>query len=157
MSEQYIFRLIGEGRGKGVGVFIKKSWYKMLLPGSPNFNDLGFAWSIKLSFGPLDVINVYRSPSARTAQQNQTFVDMINSLLGPSNTKPTLICGDFNYDYWKLPNNPVRVMLDRRGFTQIVTVPTTINGNCIDHAYVRNLCHDHKIITRITPIMKLYV
>ena len=73
------------------------------------------------------------------------FVKIIHSLLGPSNTKPTVICGDFNFDYYKDPNNSLRVMLEKRGFTQIVTTPTTIRGNCIDHVYVRGLDHTHHL------------
>ena len=64
---------------------------------------------------------------------------MINSLLGPSNTKPTVICGDFNFNYWKEPNNPVRVMLGKRGFSQVVTMPTNIYGTTIDHVYVKGI------------------
>ena len=36
-------------------------------------------------------------------------------------------------------------MLDKQNFAQIVTVPTTLKGYCIDHAYVRGISHDHKI------------
>ena len=61
----------------------------------------------------------------RSKVQYSRFVDMIDSLIDPSLARPTMICGDFNYDYWKEPNDVLRVMLDKQQFTQIVTVPTT--------------------------------
>ena len=81
----------------------------------------------------------------RSKVQYSRFVDMIDSLIDPSLARPTMICGDFNYDYWKEPNDVLRVMLDKQQFTQIVTVPTTLNGNCIDHVYLRGLSHSHKV------------
>ena len=70
---------------------------------------------------------------------------MVHSLLDPSLGRPTVVCGDFNFDYHKDPQNSLRVMLEKRGFTQIVTKPTTIRGNCIDHVYVRGVSHAHHI------------
>ena len=70
---------------------------------------------------------------------------MVKSLIDTRSAKPTVLCGDFNYDYWKQPNNPLRVMLEQQKFAQIVTVPTTLRGYCIDHVYLRGISHDHKI------------
>ena len=53
------------------------------------------------------------------------------------NEEDTIICGDFNFDYWKSEKNIIRVMLESKGFTQVVKEATTIHGNCIDHLYVR--------------------
>ena len=53
------------------------------------------------------------------------------------NEEDTIICGDFNFDYWKSEKNMIRVMLESKGFTQVVKEATTIHGNCIDHLYVR--------------------
>ena len=135
---------MGEGLGKGVLIFIKKALNNLLL-GPPIRDEIESAWCIKLSFRELDVLTVYRSPNQKYSNQYQSFVEMIASLIDPSRAKPTVICGDFNYDYWKNPNNPLRVMLDHQQFTQIVTVPTTLNGNCIDHVYVRGMSHKHKV------------
>ena len=100
-------------------------------------------WCLKIRFRGLDVMTVYRSPKLRNIADYLRFVEMINSLIDPS--KPTVICGDFNYDYWRESNDHMRTALDKKKFTQIVTVPTTLRGNCVDHAYVRGITHRHKI------------
>ena len=50
--------------------------------------------------------------------------------------KPTIINGDFNFDYWKDKDNLLGLALKRVGFKQLVTVPTTVRGKCIDHVYI---------------------
>ena len=50
--------------------------------------------------------------------------------------KPTIINGDFNFDYWKEKDNLVGQALRRSGFKQLVTLPTTVRGKCIDHVYI---------------------
>ena len=50
--------------------------------------------------------------------------------------KPTIINGDFNFDYWKEKDNLVRRALERSGFKQLVTLPTSVRGKCIDHVYI---------------------
>ena len=122
-------------------MYVKRAWAKKSL-GPPITKETDTGWCIKLRFRGLDVMTAYRSPKQNNAQYLR-FVEMINSLIDPS--KPTLICGDFNYDYWKEPNNPLRVMLNKHKFAQIVTVPTTLRGYCIDHAYIRGTSYDHKI------------
>ena len=125
LTAEYHPRAIGEGQGKGVAVYIRDKWYKLLV-GEPVCKVLEFAWCMRLDFKVLEVISVYRSPNPTCSNHYLELVKMIHSLLGPSNTKPTVICGDFNFDYYKDPNNSLRVMLEKRGFTQIVTTPTTI-------------------------------
>ena len=50
--------------------------------------------------------------------------------------KPTIINGDFNFDYWKEKDNLVGQALRGSGFKQLVTLPTTVRGKCIDHVYI---------------------
>ena len=127
-------------------MFVRNSLDRRAL-GPPIHRKIEFAWCIKLNFSDLDVLTVYRSPNEqyKSLSHYQTFLDMINSLLGPSNTKPTVICGDFNFNYWKEPNNPVRVMLGKRGFSQVVDIPTSIYGTVIDHVYVKGIEQEHHL------------
>ena len=138
LTDEYHPRAIGEGQGKGVAVYIRDNWFKCLNR-EPICKVLDFAWCMKLDFKALDVINVYRSPNQSYSHRYPDFVRMVQSLLNPSNEKPTVVCGDFNFDFYKEPHNPLRVMLEKRGFSQIVTDPTTIHGNCIDHVYVHGV------------------
>ena len=144
LTDQFHPYLHGEGQGKGVAVYIRKNWLKFLR-GLPIVKSLDFAWIMKLDFKVIEVLTVYRSPDRNYSHRYPDFVRMVHSLLNPSNAKPTVICGDFNFDYYKDPQNPLRVMLEKRGFTQIVTKPTTIHGNCIDHVYVRGIDPTHHI------------
>ena len=142
LSEEYVSYHVGEGQGKGVLVYIRDSVQDWLV-GQPVRKEMESAWCLKMSFTQFDALTVYRSPKLRNSAQCLRFIEMINSLIDPS--RPTVICGDFNYDYWKQPNDRLRVTLDNQHFTQIVTVPTTLSGNCIDHVYVRGLSHTHKM------------
>ena len=67
---------------------------------------------------------------------NQQFVRLLQELI--TGNKPTIINGDFNFDYWKEKDNLVRVTLEALGFTQLVREPTTYRGNCIDHVYIKD-------------------
>ena len=49
----------------------------------------------------------------------------------------TIVCGDFNFDFWKERKNIIAVMLKSKGFVQVVKEATTIHGKCIDHVYVK--------------------
>ena len=52
-----------------------------------------------------------------------------------------MINGDFNFDYWR-DDNPgpslFRERLEKAGFKQLVKLPTTIRGKCIDHVYIND-------------------
>ena len=58
-----------------------------------------------------------------------------------------LICGDFNLDYRANRRNLVSTRLEAMGFQQLIKVPTTIHGSCLDHVYVKmiNVVNKHKL------------
>ena len=78
----------------------------------------------------------FRSPNPEYNVKLGEFVHMLKSAIDDG--KDTIICGDFNYDYWKQPKNVISIMLKEDGFQQIVKEATTIHGKCIDHVYVRS-------------------
>ena len=61
-------------------------------------------------------------------------MDILYSLI--KHNKPTIINGDFNFDYWT-EQNKWSDMLAENGFTQIVKEDTTYRGKCIDHLWVK--------------------
>ena len=89
---------------------------------------------MKLSFKAMDVINIYRSPNP---EYQRRLPDFIRILIKNITRRSTLICGDFNVDVRRNPNNLLVQTLKKEGFTQIVKEPTNIHGSTIDHVYVR--------------------
>ena len=63
-------------------------------------------------------------------------MQIIHALINPEAL--TIICGDFNFDYWKDQNNTLSINLAKIGFKHIVKEPTTLHGNCIDHVHLNN-------------------
>ena len=98
--------------------------------------DKSFAQYLKLSFESYYVITLYRTQDCTTISDNQQFLHILHELI--DDTKPTIINGDFNFDYWKDKDNSVRVTLEAKGFRQLIMEPTTIRGNCIDHVYIKD-------------------
>ena len=125
---------INQGRGRGLAAFIREGLMSNFLGATPI--DKSFAQYLKLSFKSYDVITVYRTQDCTTISDNQQFVHILHELIDDS--KPTIINGDFNFDYWKDKHNLVRVTMEAKGFRQLVTEPTTFRGNCIDHVYIRD-------------------
>ena len=94
--------------------------------------DKTFGQYLKLSFRSYDIVTVYKTHNCTTISDIQQFVQILQELVDVS--KPTIINGDFNFDYWKEKQNLVRVAMEASGFRQLVTEPTTLRGNCI-HAF----------------------
>ena len=118
------FNSVQESRGKGLAIYYKEDKFKV-----SNMVKLHDLQATSLSSTDLDVIGVYRSSESRDAG------DILSSLIDQS--KPTLICGDFNVCYKEKRNHPlVRTLMSLR-FEQIVNQATHIHGGWIDHVYVR--------------------
>ena len=133
---------IEQGRGAGLVTFVKAELMNNF-QGSTTRNvgmhlecikRHAFVQCQKLSFSDFDVINVYKSNDVVTIVDIQKFVSILHELI--INGKPTIICGDFNFDYWKEKDHLVREFMENLGFQQLVDLPTTVRGNCIDHVYI---------------------
>ena len=124
--------VIKQGRGRGLAVFAKDHLRKDFIASTPI--DAPFAQCLKLSFKTLDVITVYKTQDYKTREDYQNLSSILQKLIQPN--RATVVCGDFNFDYLKEKENAVRVTLQDLGFKQLVTEPTTIRGNCIDHFYI---------------------
>ena len=121
----------GGDKNKGVAIFVRNDLAKGLRKPVSVCSEL--FQGLKLSLGQFDVITVYRSPEQSV--QGSSFQEFTKSIAQATTNpkKPTILCGDFNFDR-KKENNLTR-MLSGKGFKQIVLEPTTYRGNCIDHVY----------------------
>ena len=123
---------INQGRGRGVAAFIREALMNMFLDATPINDEV--VQCLKLSFQPFDVITVYKTQECTTEANYQKLVQLLLSIVDLE--KPTVLNGDFNFDFWKEKENPLGLALKRVGFKQLVTLPTTIRGKCIDHVYI---------------------
>ena len=65
----------------------------------------------------------------------EDFCHALESLI--DDEEDTIVCGDLNFAFPKERKNMITVMLESKGFDQVVKEATTIHGKCIDHVYVR--------------------
>lgn len=79
---------------------------------------------------------IYRSPNEAFRKNFGQFIENVLSLI---DRPQTVVCGDFNIDYRKAPNNAFSQAMEKIGFSQIVKVPTIMHGTTIDHVYIRNM------------------
>ena len=56
-------------------------------------------------------------------------------------SKPAVVCGDMNiaFEPAKPCSNKLSDEMYRKGFKQVVTYPTHVKGNILDHMYVRSV------------------
>ena len=117
---------VGGGKNRGVAIYVKNAMANSMTKEPASIiNDL--YQCLKLQFPSYDFITIYRA----CGPVSQKFVDDIRKGIDPK--KPTIICGDFNFDR-RMENNLTRTLANLR-FKQIVQDPTHILGGCIDHVY----------------------
>merc|ERR1712062_188876 len=92
---------INQGRGRGLAAFIGERIANDLI--EEISIDENFGQYLKLSFESYDVINVYRTQDCTTISDNLQFAQILQDLVNDG--KPTIINGDFNFDYWKEERN----------------------------------------------------
>ena len=104
------------GRGKGAVVFVRDgiSLEMVQTLGAPSFQ------MIKLTMEKLDLLNIYRS-------QDEPLSNVRDNILSHIDTdKDTIIAGDMNV--CATQRNELTNSLEKAGFTQLVAVPTHIQG-----------------------------
>ena len=67
----------------------------------------------------------------------QKFIKLLSEVQPSS--KPAVVCGDMNiaFEPSKPCSNQLSDKMNRKRFKQVVTYPTHIKGNILDHMYVR--------------------
>ena len=133
----YTFYFDGEGKGKGVAVFIKSHLIqRRQLIKVQQFGNIDYLQGLKLYFNDIHIINVYRPPNSPSTRHLEQFMQTLREVIDPA--QETLICGDLNFNFLKEPRHRIRVMLSQLGFQQIVRQPTTIYGSCLDQVYLKS-------------------
>ena len=104
------------GRGKGVAVFVRDGVQLEMIQtlGKPSLQ------MIKLTMEKLDLMNIYRSQDEPLSDVR----DLVLAQVDPD--KDTIIVGDINV--CASQSNELTNSLKKAGFTQLVTVPTHIQG-----------------------------
>ena len=113
--------LTSQGRGKGLATYYKSDKFQLI----QEINQHGVQ-IVKLRCNKFDFIHIYRSKSYSLqilAYDLQALVD---------DHKMTIICGDFNENTIKHPDNAFFTVLRDKGFRNIVKNPTHDAGGCLD-------------------------
>ena len=134
----YTHYFAGEGKGKGVAIYIKKHLEKNRKLHVERLGNNEFYQGLKLYLNDLQLLNIYRPPNPTSAGHLNNFLQEIKANIHA--TQQTVICGDLNFNYLKEPKHRIAGMLQGLGFHQKVKEPTTIYGSCLDHVYLRTKC-----------------
>ena len=106
-----------KGHGKGLAVYVKEGVDHQ----STTMVSFANIQLIKITMAELDIITVYRSADEREPEAARLLGDVIDP------DKDTLVVGDMNYCDGK-GRKDLAKFFARRGFTQLVTLPTHIRG-----------------------------
>ena len=80
----------------------------------------------------LTVVALYKSQKESQATLNQAIEDMTKF------DKTVIVLGDFNFCYLDNYLNSTKKYMRNRDFKQLINVPTHIEGNLLDQAYIRD-------------------
>ena len=130
----YKLILAGEGRGKGVAIYVKQCHANMIT--KTQYVDSDSHQLLKIVMPEFDLINIYRSPSADSNRNFSSFIDTVTTHISAG--KSTIICGDINVDYMSSPTNNFSKTLRQIGFRQIINNATHLDGAILDHCYIRS-------------------
>ena len=121
------------GTGKGVAVYIREGIQIMNAEGVSKE-----AYQIlRIDFKDLILLAVYRSPSHNSSKDKTELIKRLSTIKDSS--KPVVVCGDMNISYnpSQPSDNILSLNMIKNGFKQLVTYPTHIKGNILDHLYLR--------------------
>jgi exonuclease III len=131
------------GRGRGMA-----SYYKQKYNHVRNLNFAGFSMS-KLESDIVDVIGIYRSQDGNVSN----LIVHLESLI--TKGKTTIIGGDLNICALAHPKNYITESLKEKGFNQVVSKATHIEGGLIDHVYL-NQGENSKFSYKVENFPKYY-
>ena len=124
--EDFSLYTCGSGRGKGVAVYSRKE-HTLLHSAAFESSDYQI---LHLQYPHIEVTIVYISPSSRS---HADIAQKLKSVI--THDKTSVVCGDFNTDFNKLPDSIVSKTLRDIGFQQVITDSTYIEGSLLDHMY----------------------
>ena len=88
----------------------------------------------------LSVCVIYKKPAIALSILNQDIETVLPYLPYDS----TIIGGDFNINVIDQPYRVRIQALEKHGFSQVITTPTTTGGTLLDHIYLRRLPVDNE-------------
>ncbi|KAJ8333994.1 hypothetical protein SKAU_G00413130 [Synaphobranchus kaupii] len=94
----------------------------------------------------VNVVTIYRPPSLSPDSFRTKLENLVRSL--PVDTL-TVILGDFNIDLLKHPTHSILHTMEKLGFHQHVTKPTTDHGSLLDHIYTNSR---NTVTTEVTDV-----
>ena len=138
--EQYNCHFNSSGAGGGLAVYYKEGFSHVRDIKEDQYQ------MTKFSSTEYDVISTYRSTNSSQESHIQ-FLTNLEKLI--NNKKKTIVTGDFN----TVPETSVigREMTSW-GFKQVITYPTHLEGNCIDHCYVSDNISTETVKIKKTPV-----
>ena len=83
---------------------------------------------LHLEFVSINITLVYISPLTKS-YSDVSEKGLINS------RKTYVVCGDFNFNFYKSPDNVISNTLHGIGFQQVILDSTHIEGSLLDHIY----------------------
>ena len=85
------------------------------------------------------MINIYRSSTCSTAQDNELINDLLDILNKIDGHTTILLLGDLNFCEREESGHPLRRMLLGENFASLLSppMPSHIEGRCLDQVYCR--------------------
>ena len=124
----YDLHLNSNGKGKGIAIYFKKDTLQHEIDIKKETMQLS-----KFSSSTIDIVVIYRSQGGNHNDLKENLATLM------SKDKPQLVIGDFNYCYLENSSNSTKKYLQENAFNQLITEPTHIEGNLLDHAHVRDV------------------
>ena len=123
----YILHLNNQGRGKGLATFFKESIFSHQVDITHEHMQLS-----KFTSKEVDIISIYRSNQGSFEQLNKEIESMT------AGGKTLIVAGDFNFCYLEKTMNLTKKYMIDNNFNQLIHEPTHIEGNALDHCYLRD-------------------
>jgi exonuclease III len=134
----YKLHLNSQGKGKGVAIYFKKETLRHQVDIKEENLQLS-----KFTSDVIDLVVLYRS---QNGDQNHLTL-ILEKLL--DSEKPLLVVGDFNFCFMGNSSTPTKKYFHENHFQQLVQEPTHIEGNLLDHAYMRDMKRVNKYKTEV--------
>ena len=123
----YELSINSKGKGKGIATYYRRDTFEHVADIKKTNMQLS-----KFSSAIVDIIVLYRSQQG-SIQEMKQFIKQLEDV-----NVPTLIIGDFNFPFLEQGPNLTKQVFNKNKYSQLIREPTHIEGNTLDHAYIRD-------------------